>query len=237
MGKTGRRILPTSKLPRAGSGRDRAPHHGVPGSYATGGIAYEGTVELDKWLEAVETEPSLRTAIIDYIRAYGWAGFGESVRQDTTILLRAGQEQDLIGWRNFTLGRFSSQFREIMAAHYAAIESLRRADTWAKGLVNRLLELTHDIWEVRNDFAHGRQEDGLKRDEAIALREEISAAFMEGPEGLLPEDAYLFQRSFDALRALSARDQRQWLIELEAARKAATVEQRETLAEEPEVEE
>ena len=162
-----------------------------------------------------------------YIRTYGYEEFGDG--EDAPELTRACQEQNLIGWQNFVLGRFSRQFRVTMARHYASIDSLRRDDTWAKGLVDHLLELTHDMWEVRNDFVHGRQEDGLKRDEAIALRDELSAAYMEGPAGLLDEDMHLFQRSYEELNGLSVRDQRQWLVEVTAARAAAMVEQQEIL--------
>lgn len=134
--------------------------------------------------------------------------------------------QDKIGWANFMLGRFPTRVRQYMHAHFQQIDTLRSATSWTRGLVIRLLQVTHDQWLARNEFVHDRVEEGLTREAAQTLQDNIEAQYLEGGDSLLPEDSYLFNPTLAQLQESSVADRRQWLIEIEAAREIAENAQR-----------
>ena len=181
---------------------------------------------LAAWLQSVETEPWLSRMILQYL----WEGPSQSMQgvveanQAYHPLLKLALAQDAIGWMNFTCGRISRSFRLYMQRHYGDKKSDRNAATWAKGLAYRLLQLAHDQWTARNNFNTEILPDGLTREEARALTDEVKLQFLEGGEDLLEEDSYLFCPSLDDLLQQTAADQRQWLVEVEAARRIAEVE-------------
>ena len=63
-------------------------------------------------------------------------------------------EQDTIGWRRFMEGMISKETRSIQYRFYHS-QGLRLSLTrWAKGLILKLLEMTHGQWIYRNVQIH-----------------------------------------------------------------------------------
>ena len=122
------------------------------------------------------------------------------------------------------MGRPAQGFREVVERHYAGRRVDRLASTWAKGLAHRLTQMHHDQWLVRNDFVHGKNEEGMTRDARQALWDRIDAEFVEGPDGLEDKDSHLFSHSYSEVMEWTSSDQRQWVLEVEAARKCVQQE-------------
>jgi hypothetical protein len=178
----------------------------------------ESTEELEIWLNKMDTEPGLTRAILLYLRSPAVLPFGDEQYRPEPAFADLSQRQNIIGWHNFTLGRFTLAFRDYMQNYYQARGSEHLVSTWANGLARRLLQIHHDQWLVRNEFVHGLTEDGLKREEAILLEERIVAAFEEGLGALDDEDAILSQHTLREVLGWPASVRRQWLLEVDSAR-------------------
>jgi hypothetical protein len=68
---------------------------------------------------------------------------------------RMARSQDKIGWRRFMEGMVS---KEILNVHYSTShdseEDMPEPSLWTKGLVIKLLEVTHGQWLYRNVHVH-----------------------------------------------------------------------------------
>ena len=92
-------------------------------------------------------------------------------------------------------------------------------DTWAKGLVVKLLKVTHGQWLYRNIHVH----DATSGMAATARKEEIQR-FIEdqielGEEGLEEKDHYLLEVNLEDLEHTTGEEQHYWLLQIQAARR------------------
>lgn len=130
--------------------------------------------------------------------------------------------QDRLGWQNFIEGRFVSIFVQIQRRHLETSESWITAESWATGLMEQLLRLTHRQWLHRNAKVHFRRSDGRTASEFEETIEKIKHLLWTDPDDLLPENRSLFETDFWLLGASSAMDQEYWLAEMETAILAAS---------------
>ena len=91
-------------------------------------------------------------------------------------------------------------------------------DIWAKGLVMKLLEITHGQWLYRNVQVHDAA-SGLKAVERNEeLQREIEYQILLGGTGLDEQDRYLLEINVGDLETSSGEDQYYWLLAIRAAR-------------------
>ena len=91
-------------------------------------------------------------------------------------------------------------------------------DIWTKGLVMKLLEITHGQWLYRNVQVHDTV-SGLKAVERKEeLQREIEHQVMLGGTGLDEQDRYLLEINVGDLDTSSGEDQYYWLLAIQAAR-------------------
>ena len=89
--------------------------------------------------------------------------------------------------------------RQAQHTHYRYIQSQRQAETWASGLVERLLLLTHSQWIYRNAIVHHREQDSLCREEWVELWARMEEQIDLGYTNLPPEDHFLLEESLETL--------------------------------------
>ena len=77
--------------------------------------------------------------------------------------------QDLIGWRNLMEGRVLRKFYSVQQQHLLTTESRMNGDKWMQGFINRLINISHSQWLLRNFTLHDKQ-CGFKR---MKDREEV----------------------------------------------------------------
>ena len=94
------------------------------------------------------------------------------------------------------------------------------AESWAKGFIQRLLELTHRQWIYRNREIHHKIE-GMTMAQHEQLMEDIERYAELDPADLLPENRDLLNVDFEALGNGRAADRRYWAAEMESAVAAA----------------
>jgi hypothetical protein len=116
-------------------------------------------------------------------------------------LLRSGSKlgveakyHDRLGWDSFLEGRVCALWVECRSAQIRSEKQIRSADLWARGLMRRLLQITH-----KHATAHVNVSDGLP----VAQHETILTT-MEGylhtdPAQLLEENRHLRYSNFVAL--------------------------------------
>ena len=176
----------------------------------------KSTQELGEWMSKHGTHPILAQLVTLFLD-----GRGRSKLSSATNLPEGFRplcrEQDLIGWRNFTEGRISSQFRIIQGQYLRDNHPQRSIETWLSGFVSQLLAMTHAQWIYRCITKHHR----TKGTKALAKREEVvkevNRQRLLGEEAMADEDRWMLEVDLDQS---SMEDQQYWLHAVEAARQA-----------------
>jgi hypothetical protein len=137
--------------------------------------------------------------------------------------------QDAIGWYNFMLGRLSKQWSEVQARYLESIQSRSSGRRWTIAILEKLWDISWDMWEQRNGIAH----DPLHH-RRIAHRQEmqrqVHSIFYEGSDGLLPRDKRLFSKGVDRLTDGSETDMQQWITSVHLAQERANSAQADSAA-------
>ena len=117
-------------------------------------------------------------------------------------------------------GMISKEMLDIQQHHLELIGSTWTITAWAKGLIVKLLEVTHGQWLYRNVHVHDivTGSHAVRRKEAI--RREIQMQLDLGGEGLDEEDMYLLEINLDDLDNTSGEAQEYWLLAIKAARES-----------------
>jgi hypothetical protein len=174
---------------------------------------------LDDWLIEQGTDEELRFCLIDYAQGRGGITMYDICHNKSPQFQRMARSQDKIGWRRFMEGIV---WKEIFNVHYSTLhdseEDMPEPSLWTKGLVIKLLEVTHGQWLYRNVHVH----DCISGALATAKKEELQKAIKDelelGGEGLAEEDMYLLEINLDDLATTSGEDQTYWLLAIRAAR-------------------
>jgi hypothetical protein len=95
------------------------------------------------------------------------------------------------------------------------------AKRWARGLITKLLQMTHRQWLIRNAKVHIKQKGDLTTEEHDDLLQKMETLLWMDPEHLLSDDRHLLEEDFELLGQASALDQQLWVAEVEAAISAA----------------
>ena len=95
-------------------------------------------------------------------------------------------------------------------------------DSWLKGFVGKLLELTHSQWIYRCITKHHK----TKGTKVLAAREdlfqEIKRLLDVGTEGVAPEDKWMLEVDIQQLQEYSLKDMQFWIHAVEAATSASS---------------
>ena len=66
------------------------------------------------------------------------------------------RSQDRIGWRHFTEGKVTKDIQELQWVYLASKRTRLTVDSWMKGFVGKLIEMTHKQWIFRCITKHHR---------------------------------------------------------------------------------
>ena len=101
---------------------------------------------MAQWLRDVGTDPQLRQLIIAFAKGRGGTSMFELTRTADLKFRLLAESQDIIGWQRFMEGMISKEWVEIQKDHYNLFGGNVTPLKWARGLVTRLLEVTHGQW-------------------------------------------------------------------------------------------
>ena len=103
----------------------------------------EHVKKIEEWMESHYTDPVLVDLVVYYLCGRGRRKFGQFTKGCARQYRVLGQAQDRIGWRHFTEGKLTKEFRAIQKRFLRQEDTQLTADSWVKGLVGKLLEMTH----------------------------------------------------------------------------------------------
>jgi hypothetical protein len=185
-------------------------------------VRSESVKELKKWLECEQTDPSVTHQICTYLNHYGDKKMLSLLPNRSTyskykaaILLH-----DALGWTNFYRRAQSVMWVELRREDIRVRKLQRNEDSWARGLMRRLLQMTHQQWSYQNATVHLKIE-GCTRIEHNQLLEEIDQCLDSDPGVLLQDHRQLMFADFEKLAKGTVNDKRLWVAEFHAVRSLA----------------
>ena len=113
----------------------------------------------------------------------------------TDSLSRAALAQTHIGWYNMMEGKISKAWTAVQSEHLHSTHNNRIAENWIDQLILWLLDITHSLWEARNDIAHIKDPDGLRLEEGLDLKTKVTQEYARGPAFLLQRHQGLYHLS------------------------------------------
>ena len=178
---------------------------------------------METWLRDNGTDPVLACCLVEYAK-----GRGEKTMEFITAARgsryhKLGESQDLIGYRRFMEGMISKECRAIQQQYSTICGAKYSVDKWARGLVTRLLEVTHGQWLYRNIQVHDSVTGTIATKKKEEIQREIERQQEQGDTGLLVEDRYLMEVNLEDLETSSGERQAYWLLAIKAAREAASI--------------
>jgi hypothetical protein len=128
--------------------------------------------------------------------------------------------QDLIGWRDFTVGHISTHFYAIQSFHLAMSSSYLNGKDWTRHIISRILQQ----WIFRNISLHDKTNGFLcnkKADKILQLINEFVEVALED----VPEDSrFLLEINFSGLTKAHLETQTYWTLAVDAAITAKALE-------------
>ncbi len=173
---------------------------------------------LDSWLKKVGMDNSLRQCLVNYAKMRGGGSMAHLAWGKGARFERLARSMDEIGWRRYIEGMVSTEILAIQSDFVNFGRCSLSLDVWAKGLVMKLLEITHGQWLYRNVQVHDAA-SGLKAvEKKEELQREIEHQILLGGTGLDEQDRYLLEINVGDLETSSGEDQYYWLLAIRAAR-------------------
>ena len=169
-------------------------------------------------MKCEQTDPEISNLIYRYINHHGDATMQSLLSPAQSKYREAAILHDMLGWSNFMEGRISIMWVEHRRKDIRNRKLQRDSDSWARGLMRRLLQMTHQQWSYRNATVHLKIKDGCTLVEHTRLLDEIAYCLNTDPEELLREHKQLLFTNFENLATGSVQDIRIWRAEFHAAR-------------------
>ena len=209
-----------SRCPNCNKHKEDAAHLNVCNSSERKRLLKRSIGELEEWMEEHNTHPDVLEFVPQYLAyrgdrrlaSFDWMSKG---------FRAAAEEQDSIGWRNFTEGKVAESLRLAQERHLLSQDTRMTIDSWMKGLIDQLLALTHSQWIFRNITKHHSVNGTIQLEKRESVMKEIERQLDMGM-GSLPEDSRcLLEIDTTMLHRGSSEDQQYWLFAIIAARLAA----------------
>ena len=100
--------------------------------------------------------------------------------------------QDKIGWRHFTEGKMHDQSETYRNSTCSPVQHLT-IDAWMRGLIRKLLDLTHPQWIFHNIIRHHHTNGTIKLSAKQDMMKEIKRQLNMGLYYLPPESKCLLE--------------------------------------------
>lgn len=127
------------------------------------------------------------------------------------------QHQAMIGWEQLFLGRFATEWRELIDDHIKTLPKNQQKRsvsglTWVKGLTEILYHFAWQVWKERNEDRHGRdktEREKLLIERALLQTEELYRIRLD----VLPRHRNIYYESIEQHKEVekSARGLQQWI--------------------------
>jgi len=135
------------------------------------------------------------------------------------LIRKLAVQQDQIGWTNFMEGRIVRQFYVVQSGHLEDVSGHLNGRDWVKGMITRVLQITHSQWLYRNITFHDKQGGSLRRQKMEAMKSEAEVLAFTNPLSLPEESRFLLEMDGDRyVRGdCNFHDKSYWLSAMRAA--------------------
>ena len=177
--------------------------------------------ELEDWMENNWTQPSIQEMVIEFLKNRDrrpLAGTLRGIRGPAVHT--AVSELDQIGWRNFTEGKVSKTLRLIQRCHLMGCPTRMTIEGWMKGLIGKLVSMTHAQWIYRNISKHHHEHGTKHLESREMILTEIEKMLEMGMQDLPQECACLLDIDPEDLYHWDMSQQQYWLQAMTAVRSA-----------------
>ena len=130
------------------------------------------------------------------------------------------EETDRLGWDCLLEGRVSTKWIEYARGRLEKTKNPMSPERWTKGLMDRLLKITHQQWIYRNHKVHLLGIGGLTLKQHDEIFDRLDELMHTDPDELLPEHQYLLTVDKDEVCGGTLSEQRTWIVRMKAAKKA-----------------
>ena len=175
--------------------------------------------ELKDWMIDNNSYPELTEWIPQYLLKQGTKTFTDLGTMSPNMR-KVGAAQDRIGWRHFTEGKIATPLKNLQALWLQTEPTRMTIDTWMRGLIEKLLALTHSQWIYRNITKHHHTNGTIKLEAKQDVMKEIERQLELGLNNLPPESKFLLEIDTTDLMSSEIESQQYWLFSIEAARAA-----------------
>ena len=212
------------RCPSCWKAKERADHLCTCPSKSRTDLFLENVFELEQWLTTNDnTDLELCYWLMKYIRGRGSSLCFSELGDLSPPLQSAALSQDAIGWRNMMEGQVSTHFHRIQRSHLSTAQSKLNSDDWMKGLINRLLHISHSQWLFRNFTLHDAQHS-YKRMKDKAEVQLCIAELNNTDPGRIPEHSkFLLEINTEKLLSDNYDTQVYWVTTMEVVRRAPTM--------------
>lgn len=208
------------RCPSCWSRRERAGHLCKCPSESRTTLFLDNVAELESWLSLNDnTDPELSYWLIKYILGRGNIKFAELGALSPDLQL-AATSQDTIGWRNMMEGRVSTHFYGIQCLHLSNSHSRINGDDWMRGLISRLIHISHSQWLFRNFTLHDTKCGYNRLKDKLAVQLQIIELSNTDPERIPEHSRFLLEIDTETLKTSDYETQAYWVTAMEAARQA-----------------
>jgi hypothetical protein len=181
---------------------------------------------LRGWMESEDTDPEIVLALLGGLAQWRALLPGE---RKLHALLRKGnlmpgsadqrryvRQQHLIGWRAVLEGRLATGWGWAQERYWLRHGRVKNVYRWATALVHRLLLISWDFWDHRNQILHGTEMSLAVQ--SVDLR--IRALYLAGPQSVPTYCRGLFRLSLFSLLRRPLSYKMDWLTSVETGRAA-----------------
>ena len=177
--------------------------------------------DLESWLRDAGTDVIIADLIVRYLKGMGRISMTDILHRyhdGNQAYLQLAIYHDKLGWDNFVEGRILVVYVDMMRYHYFVHPSrYKNAEWWAKGLMRRLLGITHRQWLHRNANVHIKKRDGKTQVQHEEIMDKVRDLIYTDPMDLLEEDRHLLQEDFAFLGRAPSSHREYWVSEMETA--------------------
>jgi hypothetical protein len=215
--------FPDERCPNCGR-RESASHLVLCMDTSRTQLFGKNVADLTAWMsQDNKTDPEILYWIPKYILMRG--GVPLSVMGSMSPQFRAlATSQDLIGWRDFTVGHISTHFYAIQSFHLAMSISYLNGEDWIRQFISRILQLTHLQWIFRNISFHDKTNRFLRNKKANEILQLINEFAEVAPEDVPSDSRFLLEIKFSELTKAHLETQTYWTLAVDAAIAAKALE-------------
>jgi len=139
--------------------------------------------KLKQWLRDQGTDPALRDTLILHLETWSQDQQPDPTGHSTPW----GEEQTQIGWDKLLDGWISQYWRNQQEKSWSQIQSRKSSKRWTAALIQKLWDVSWDMWDHRNKELHSGGNDQQQILHS-AVNDQISQAY-DGGAQQLPRDA------------------------------------------------